>query len=86
MLPAIERARANGVVLVGATNFLDQLDEAAIREGRFDYKILVPMPDLAARIGILQTDAGEYARRRGRTCEGVWALGGIFDCADDRHR
>lgn len=47
------RVRGRGVVLIAATNFLDRLDAAAIREGRFDYKIEVPPPDLAARIGLL---------------------------------
>jgi transitional endoplasmic reticulum ATPase len=45
--------RANGVVLVGATNFFDNLDKAAIREGRFDYKIEITPPDEQARYAIL---------------------------------
>lgn len=53
-LPAIERLRARGVVVIGATNLLDQLDPAAIREGRFDFKIEVPYPDEEARFAILK--------------------------------
>jgi transitional endoplasmic reticulum ATPase len=45
--------RAKGVVLVGATNFFDNLDRAAIREGRFDFKIEITPPDEQARYAIL---------------------------------
>ena len=65
MLPAIERARSGGVVLVAATNFFDQLDEAAIREGRFDFKIKVPMPDMEARTGILGRTLGSTLTAEG---------------------
>lgn len=47
--------RGKGVVLVGATNFLDRLDSASIREGRFDYKIEIPCPDLEARLALLKS-------------------------------
>lgn len=53
ILTEIVNLRGSGVVLVAATNFLDRLDKAAIREGRFDYKIEVPPPDQEARVGIL---------------------------------
>lgn len=46
--------RGSGVVLVAATNHLQRLDQAAIRDGRFDWKIEIPMPDLKARIGLLR--------------------------------
>lgn len=41
------------VLIMAATNFIDKLDAAGIREGRFDRKIEVPSPDLEARRGIL---------------------------------
>lgn len=47
--------RGTNVLLVAATNYLDRLDDAAIREGRFDFKIEVPLPDAAARRGLLTT-------------------------------
>ncbi len=43
----------HGVLVVGATNLLETLDPAAIREKRFDEKILVPPPDYKARLGII---------------------------------
>ena len=42
------------VLLVAATNHLDRLDGAGIREGRFDFKVEVPLPDAEARIGLLK--------------------------------
>ena len=54
MLTEIVALRGTSVVLVAATNFIDDsLDRAAIREGRFDYKIEVPPPDFAARKALL---------------------------------
>ncbi|MCA2999635.1 MAG: AAA family ATPase [Rhodocyclaceae bacterium] len=52
--------RDKGVVVVGATNYVDSLDAAAIREGRFDFKIEVPPPDELARVALL-TNALEGA-------------------------
>lgn len=49
MLTGLVDLRRTGVVIVAATNFIDKLDSAAIREGRFDFKIEVPAPDAKAR-------------------------------------
>lgn len=54
MLTEFVRLREHRILLIAATNFLDQLDEAAIREGRFDYKVEVPPPDLKARLSVLR--------------------------------
>lgn len=43
-----------GLVIVAATNRLDDLDPAVAREGRFDYKVEVRRPDLGARRAILR--------------------------------
>jgi len=53
LLTLIDEARRQRIVLVAATNYLGLLDKAVVREGRFDYRIEVPYPDLPARIGIL---------------------------------
>ena len=41
------------VVLIGASNRLEDLDPALLRPGRFDRQILVAPPDLAGRLAIL---------------------------------
>ena len=37
------------ILVIGATNHEDSLDEAAVRPGRFDKKIHVPHPDIRGR-------------------------------------
>lgn len=55
VLTRMVKLRDKGVVLVAATNFVDKLDPASVREGRFDFKVEVPPPDFEARKGILQS-------------------------------
>ena len=43
----------HGVMVVGATNRVDMIDEALLRPGRFDRIIEVPKPDVAGREQIL---------------------------------
>jgi cell division protease FtsH len=47
-------AGAGQVVVIGASNRLEDLDPALLRPGRFDRQILVGPPDLAGREAILQ--------------------------------
>jgi cell division protease FtsH len=44
----------DGVILISATNRPDVLDPALLRPGRFDRQVVVPLPDLRGREGILQ--------------------------------
>jgi cell division protease FtsH len=43
-----------GVILISATNRPDVLDPALLRPGRFDRQVVVPVPDLQGREGILK--------------------------------
>ena len=43
-----------GVILLAATNRPDVLDPALLRPGRFDRQVVVPVPDLRGRLGILK--------------------------------
>jgi cell division protease FtsH len=45
---------ASGVIVVGATNKPDALDEAMLREGRFDRKIHVNVPGMEDRKGLFE--------------------------------
>jgi cell division protease FtsH len=47
----------DGVILVAATNRPDVLDPALMRPGRFDRRIVVPLPDIRGREGILKVHA-----------------------------
>ncbi|XP_078120715.1 ATP-dependent zinc metalloprotease YME1L1b isoform X2 [Sander vitreus] len=42
-----------GVIIIGATNFPEALDNALIRPGRFDMQVTVPKPDVKGRTEIL---------------------------------
>jgi len=47
----------DGVILVAATNRPDVLDPALLRPGRFDRRVVVDLPDLKGREGILRVHA-----------------------------
>ncbi len=46
-----------GVIVVGATNLAEMLDAAMLREGRFDRRVHVRLPDVADRADILRLHA-----------------------------
>jgi cell division protease FtsH len=46
-----------GVILISATNRPDVLDPALLRPGRFDRQVIVPVPDIKGREGILKVHA-----------------------------
>lgn len=54
---------SSGVIVIGATNKIDIIDEALLRSGRFDRRVFIPMPDLADRVKILNI----YLKNK--TCE-----------------
>lgn len=55
LMQCIDQYRSTpGLILMAATNRLDGLDPALVREGRFDVKIRVDLPDQSAREKILQ--------------------------------
>ena len=54
------------VLFMGATNVPWQLDPAVLRPGRFDEKVYVPLPDLAARRRLLELYLAHRPLGRGR--------------------
>lgn len=65
LLTELVNTRGTGVLIVAATNYLDRLDTAAVRAGRFDFKIEIPSPDLAARRAILAETLRKDSLKRG---------------------
>jgi len=50
--------RRSGVIVIGATNYPENLDPAITRAGRLDRQIVIPLPDESARLKILAHYAG----------------------------
>jgi cell division protease FtsH len=50
-----------GIILIGATNRPDVLDNALLRPGRFDRRINVPVPDIKGRLEILAVHAAKVS-------------------------
>jgi ATP-dependent metalloprotease len=46
--------QAEGIIIIGATNFPESLDKALVRPGRFDRNIHVALPDVKGRADILK--------------------------------
>ncbi|CAB9501757.1 metalloprotease FTSH [Seminavis robusta] len=49
----------NGIIVIGATNFVESLDAALLRPGRFDKHVTVPLPDVGGRKEILELYASK---------------------------
>src|SRR5260370_23974002 len=74
LMQSIDQSRREpGLILMAATNKLDGLDDALIREGRFDLRVRVDLPDEVTRSRIFEAqlstkpwqpfDLQEFARR-----------------------
>lgn len=58
---------SEGIVVVGATNRVEDMDEALLRPGRFDRKVYVPLPDQKGRREILAVHANGKPIREAET-------------------
>ena len=55
-LMQIENAGSKEILVIGATNFPERIDTAAMRSGRMDKRIFIPPPDYEARIKLLKME------------------------------
>lgn len=74
LMQSIDQVRTeSGLIVMAATNLIDGLDEALVRDGRFDVKIHVDLPDEVTREGMFKAQLAskpwsgfeltEFARR-----------------------
>ena len=63
-----------GVVVIGATNRPDILDNALIRAGRFDKMIYIPPPDKETRLKILEVHTRNMPLERGTDLQHLFCL------------
>jgi ATP-dependent metalloprotease len=54
--------KSDNILIIGATNHEDALDPAAVRPGRFDKKIHVPLPDVKGREDIFNHYLSQISR------------------------
>jgi ATP-dependent metalloprotease len=54
--------KTDNILIIGATNHEDALDPAAVRPGRFDKKIHVPLPDVNGREDIFNYYLGQISK------------------------
>ncbi|MFP2925401.1 AAA family ATPase [Pyxidicoccus sp. 3LG] len=65
LLVQLDRASRLGRLVVGTTNYVSSLDDAAIRSGRFGLFVPVPPPDLDEAVAILAYYLERLTRREG---------------------
>lgn len=63
LLTLLVDIRKHKVVVMAATNYMDRLDGAAVREGRFDFKIEITPPDEEARVGLLSSGLSKNVKK-----------------------
>ena len=54
--------KTDQILVIGATNHEESLDPAAVRPGRFDKKIHVPLPDINGRSAIFSLYLDKIAK------------------------
>lgn len=65
LMQSIDRYRnVEGMLLMAATNHLDGLEPTLIREGRFDVKLRLDLPDEEGRRAVLEAQLAKVARRK----------------------
>jgi transitional endoplasmic reticulum ATPase len=75
-------AADNRILVVGATNYIERLDPAAIRPGRFDKKIYVPPPDFDARKSLFKMGLSNRPYDKHIDFEHLARITEGFTCAD----
>lgn len=81
-LMQLNDAADKNVLVVGATNYIDRVDPAVLRPGRFDKKIHVPLPDLEARESLFRIGLAGRPSDESIDFGRLATLADGFSCAD----
>lgn len=82
MLQGVQDVQGENILVIAATNLLDNVDGAIRRSGRFDEKIEVPPPSLTARKDVLQVHLRDRQTADNVNTSRVAELTGEFSAAD----
>ena len=64
LLSCMNEASDDKIIVIGATNLVEQLDPALIREGRFDKVITIPLPSYELRIELFKLYVGKLKHEK----------------------
>ena len=81
-LMQLNDAADNHILVVGATNYIERIDTAILRPGRFDKKIYVSPPDFEARESLFKVGLANRPHDKNIDFEHLASLTDEFTCAD----
>lgn len=81
-LMQLNDAADNHILVVGATNYIDRIDPAILRPGRFDKKIYVPLPDFEARESLFKVGLANRPYDKNMDFNQLASITKGFTCAD----
>jgi transitional endoplasmic reticulum ATPase len=81
-LMQLNDAADNHILVVGATNYIERIDPAILRPGRFDKKIYVSPPDFEARESLFKVGLANRPHDKNMDFEHLASLTDEFTCAD----
>jgi len=81
-LMQLNDAADNNILVVGATNYIERIDPAVLRPGRFDKKIYVPVPDFDARKSLFKLGLSNRPYDKSMNFDHLSKLTKGLTCAD----
>ena len=81
-LMQLNDAADNHILVVGATNYIERIDSAILRPGRFDKKIYVAPPDFEARESLFRIGLSNRPHDKNMDFKHLATLTEGFSCAD----
>ncbi|MEI6731997.1 MAG: ATP-binding protein [archaeon] len=81
-LMQLNDAADNKILVVGATNYIERIDPAILRPGRFDRKIYVSPPDLEARKALFRIGLNNRPHDKEMDFKHLGEITEGFTCAD----